>query len=415
LPQIKIAKKYIEKGGKGIFFSHGGKFQHLAKEIGCKVVKLKNLSWKDALVGIDRVKTPLERQQFIAYNKKTIESLVKSEIEAFKEKGIDIIVSSFNPTCSISTKVLDIPLIVLISGTTTSVYYRSGFATFPDNYENIFTRILPVSFKNYIARWILLSNNLLVKDFNRVARKYNIKRFSTLNEILEGDHTLFCDDINLFGKKASKKFPINNFIGPVSLKLLENKEDSLDKDIKNHLKRPGKSILFTLGSAQSNIESPVNKLFIKILGLFSQTDYNVIVICGKIPITKLPKTSNNILIKKYVKSPEKLMKKIDLAIIHGGRGTVYNVAYSGKPSIGIPFFIEQQYNIDCLVRNGAGKKVSSKFFKSEKFLRTIKTIFDNYDMYLKNAKKLSKRLSKDIGEEKAVKRIIEIAKKEVKK
>ena len=106
---------------------------------------------------------------------------------------------------------------------------------------------------------------------------------------------------------------------------------------------------------------------------------------------------------------------VDLAIIHGGRGTVYNAAYSGKPSIGIPFFIEQQYNIDCLVRNKAGLKISGKYFNPEKLLKAINTIFENYDIYLKNATEFSKKLSGITGEQKAVERIIEIVDKEVMK
>ena len=415
LPQVKIAKRYIERGGKGIFFSHGGKFEHLAEEIGCEVIRLKDLAWKDAMVGVDRSKTTMEKQQFIVYNKKTIGKFVKGEVEAFKEKGIDLVLSSFNPTCSISARVLRIPLVALTSGATSSIYFRSGFATYPDNYENFFTRILPSSFKNYVIRWALLNNNFLVREFNKVGKKYKIKSFRTLNDILEGDHTLLCDDINFLGVKPTNKFPVENFIGPVSVSISDEKENELENDIKKHLERPGRSILFIIGSASSDIDSPISKIFLNILEKLNQTDFNVIVVCGKIPLEKLPKTNDNILIKQLIKSPQIVNKMVDLAIIHGGRGTVYNAAYSGKPSIGIPFFIEQQYNIDCLVRNKVGLKISGKYFNPEKLLKAINTIFENYDIYLKNATEFSKKLSGITGEEKAVERIIEIVDKEVMK
>ena len=38
---VIIAKRYIELGGKAIFFSHGGKYEYLAKEIECEVVRVK--------------------------------------------------------------------------------------------------------------------------------------------------------------------------------------------------------------------------------------------------------------------------------------------------------------------------------------------------------------------------------------
>lgn len=401
LPQLKIAKKYVEKGGKGIFFSHGGGYEHLAEESGFEVVKLKYLRWKKVRIGGNREKMPVEKRYLITYNKNTIGELVESEIEAFKKAGIDLVLSSFNPTCSISTRILKIPLVVLISGTASSLYYRSGFATFPENYENVFIKLLPASFKKYITRWMLLNNKFLVKDFNKVAKKYNIRSFRTLNDILEGDHTLLCDDIKFLGVKPTKKFPIENFIGPVSMGLSDDQVDELDKDVKKHLERPGRSILFIMGSL------PMKKLFIKILDVINQTDYNIIAVCTKISSGKLPKIKENILLKQFIKSPQIVNKMVDLAIIHGGRGTVYNVAYSGKPSIGIPTFIEQQYYIDSLVRNGAGLRISRKFFKPEDLLHAIDTIFNNYDTFLKNAQELSAKLQRGPMKEKAFNRLME--------
>jgi len=41
-------------------------------------------------------------------------------------------------------------------------------------------------------------------------------------------------------------------------------------------------------------------------------------------------------------------------------------------------------------------------------VRSINKIFDNYDTYLKNSKKLAEKLQKEDGAEKAVKRLMEI-------
>jgi len=402
LPQLKIAKKYLEMGGNAIFFSHGGAFEHLEKEIKCEVIKLKPFTYDDVINKYDLSKIKVEKQQILAYDIKTLEELVKDEIEAFKKTEVDLILSSFNPQAIISTRFLKIPLAVLISGTSTSIYYHSGLATFPENYENIFTKILPKSLKKYITSWMLLNNKTLVKNFNNVAKKYNIKPFKTINEILEGDYTLICDDINFLGIKPTKKFPSKNFVGPVSMGFSDKKVDKLDEDILEHLKRPGRSILFMMGSY------PRRNQYMKILDMFNQTDYNVIVLSTVRSNIKLQNIKENILLKKYIKSPQIVNKMVDLAIIHGGRGTVYNAAYSGKPSIGIPDFIEQQYNIDCLVRNGAGLRISGKHFGVKELSKAIHTIFNNYEKYLKNAQRLSSKLNQDVTEKRAVKRLFEI-------
>lgn len=349
-----------------------------------------------------REKMTQEERMYIPFDKNSIEAIVESEIEAFKNAGITLLISSATPTCGISARVLKIPLIILISGTASSLYYRSGYATFPENYENVFTKLLPTSFKKYIVKWMLINNKLLVKDFNKVAKKYNIRTFRNLNDIIEGDYPLLCDDINFLGIKPTEEFPIENFIGPVSMGLSEKQ---VDEDIKRHLKRPGRSILFIMGSI-------TGKLFINMLDILNQSDYNIIAVHTKVPSGNLPETKENILLKQFIKSPQIVNKIVDLAIITGGRGTVYNAAYSGKPSIGIPHFIEQQYNIDCLVRNGACIRISKKFFKKEELMRAINTIFDNYDEYLKNAQELSKKLTGETGVEKAVDRIMDIIENE---
>jgi len=404
LPQVKIARKYIEKGGEVVFFSHGGKFEHLAKEIGCEVIKLKDLAWRDAMARVDILKIPVEKRHFMVYNKKTIGLLVESEIEAFKKTGVDLVFSSFNPTSSISARVLNIPLVVLISGTFISPYFQQGFATFPDNYENIVTKIMPTSIKKWIVRWFLLNNKMLVRDFNKVGKKYGIKPFRNINDILLGDHTLVCDDINFIGLKPTKEFPLENYTGPIfQLDLYQEQEKEIEDKIRKHLKRPGKSLFMSMGSSVGG------KIFLKILKTLNQTDYNVIAICANIRETeKLPKMNEKILLLQYVRSAFMVNKLVDLAIIHGGRGTVYSAAYSGKPVIGIPMYVEQQYNIDTLVRNGCAIRLSWRYFKPRELVRSINKIFDNYDTYLKNSKKLSEKLQKEDGAEKAVKRLMEI-------
>ena len=71
-------------------------------------------------------------------------------------------------------------------------------------------------------------------------------------------------------------------------------------------------------------------------------------------------------------------------------------------------FMEHQYNIDNLVRWGSGIRISKRYFKSQELLKAIGKIFDNYEDYQKNAQRLASELTQEPGEEKAVKRIIEI-------
>ncbi|UCF11724.1 MAG: hypothetical protein JSW06_06645 [Thermoplasmatales archaeon] len=406
IPLIKIAKSYMDLGGKAVFFSHRGEYEYLAEDIGCRVVRLNDILEGLSDEGKEMFKggASLTKTIIKIYSKKNTEKLVSEEINAFTNAGIDLIVSSFNLTCSISSRATNIPSVVIASGTTIPPYYESGLLTFPDGMENFFTKRIPSTLKNEFAKWLLLKNKMLVRTFNKVAKKYQVQPFKYFNDIVLGDHTFVCDDIKFLGINPSEQFPIENFIGPIiGGDLFQGQKKKIDPDIENHLKQPGKSIVILMGS------TGVKDLFLKIVETLNQTNYNVIAVyTNLLDKDSLPKTNENILLKEYVPFYE-VSKLVDLAIIHGGRGTIYELAYSGKPAICIPLFLEHQGNIDNLVRNNSAIKLSEKFFKPEKLLEFVNEIFTNYDTYLNNAQNLAKKLQKESGEKKAVKRLVEIS------
>jgi len=413
IPLVKIAKAYVDSGGKAIFFSHSREFEYLAEEKGFTVVRLKPLLGKNPEETSQLYKNGMPFEKVLArrFDRETIENAVQEEIEAFKATKVEMIVSAFTFTCSISARVLRIPLVVVTSGVAIPLYYESSNVTIPEEYENFFIRLLPRSLKNRIAKWYLLHNKLLVREFNKVASHYHVAPFRYTLDVLLGDHTLMCDDINFLGIQPSKEFPLENFIGPLVPRNSDEKQPSkIDADIEHHLQRPGRSIVLAMGSAYN-----YGNLFPVLIETLSNTDYNVIAVYKDIQNSDLrTKTRENILLKEFIPL-DTILKKVDLAITHGGRGTIYTVAYAGKPAICIPIIAEQQFNIDNLVRAGAGICLSKKNLDPKKILKAIDTIFDNYTMFLENSRRLSKRLSGEAGEEKAVQRLLEIYQSYLKK
>jgi UDP:flavonoid glycosyltransferase YjiC (YdhE family) len=406
IPLVKIAKAYVDSGGRAIFFSHSREFEYLAEEKGFTIVRLKPLLGKNPEETNQLYKNGMPFEKVLArrFDRETIENAVEEEIEAFKTTKVEMIVSAFTITCSISARVLRIPLVVVTSGVSIPLYYESSDITIPEEYENFLIRLLPRSLKNRIAKWYLLHNKLLVREFNKVAAHYHVAPFRYTLDVLLGDHTLMCDDIKFLGIQPSKQFPLENFIGPLVPRTSDEKQPrKLDADIEKHLQRPGKSLVLAMGSAYN-----YGNLFPVLIVTLSKTDYNVIAVYKDIQNSDLrTKTSENILLKEFIPL-DLVLKKVDLAITHGGRGTIYTVAYAGKPAICIPIISEQQFNIDNLVRAGAGVCLSKKNLDSNKILKAIDTIFDNYTMFLEHSQRLSKKLSGDAGEDKAVQRLLEI-------
>lgn len=381
---VLIAKEYMKMGGRAIFFSHGGEYEYLAEEIGCKVIKVKpfyddeflDSVWK--YIKLETLKNPFS---------KTLEEFVQEEIKAYKRTNVDLIVSTNNFPCVISARVENIPLICV----TPKVIFN--FTKYPDSADILLTRLLPEFIKLRLLNIIAPKIKMWVGPFTKLAKKYNVPVPRYEYDLVKGDVTLYVnypDLIRLDNTKISKN---EIFTGPLILdELFKRTIKNIDvekeeNEIEKHLRRKGRSILFSFGS------SGYKETYLKVLGALNKTDYNVIAVYDNIvKENELPEVNENILLKKFVPSIMNINKKVDLAILHGGQGTVFTAAYSGKPVIGFPMQFEQHLNLEILSRKGTAIIASRKNFKEQTLLKYIREIFDNYDRYLMNSKKLAESL-----------------------
>ena len=399
---LLVAKRYQELGGKVIFFSHGGEFEYFAKDYGFEIIRMKPYFTEDF---IDRYKTIArgEKKEEI-YTESFLKEIVENEIKTFKESKIKALVSTNFEPCVISARAAKIPLISITTGPGKVQY------SIPDIYENNLTKIIPKFIKNRIFNWMLSQSKMYLKPFNNLTKKFNLKPLSSTMELYYGDTTLitnFLEFINIFANQ--QQFPDEDYIGIILLEELfkNNFSDDETKNINlklfEHLKGSQKSILLTMGSSGDK------KLFLRIINELNNTSYKVIAVYTNIlKEEELPILNKNILLIKYVPSIAELHKMVDLSIIHGGQGTVYTAAYSGKPIIGYPLQFEQHLNLEKMVGHGAGILLSKKFFNGKKLINSINYIFENYDYFLKNSEILSKKLPKPIGDKNAAKRIYQI-------
>ena len=402
---VLIAKRYIELGGNVLFFSHGGEHEHLAEEIGCKVVRVKPI-YNDDIIDIFWKSSRLETLKN-PFPKKFLIEHIDEEIKAYTKTGVKLIVSTNNFPCVISARAAGIPLVVV------TPKISPFFLKYPDDAEFFFTRIIPESLKLKIINWYVPRSKMLIKSFYKTAKRYNVDLPKRGGNLLKGDYTFYVDFKEFYDIEESKipqneYFTGHNFLDELLTKSLDKKEIIKEEcQLEQHIKINGKSILLTLGS------SGTKELFLKILQALNKTDYKVIAVYTSILDEKeLPKLKDNILLKKFVPSIAKLNKMVDLAIIHGGKATVYTAAYSGKPVIGFPMQFEQHLNLEVLLKHGMACIESRKYFKEHSLLQTIENIFDNYTTFKKNAQKLASKLPKPDGDINAAKLLMEIMQKE---
>ncbi len=404
IPVIKMAEEYIDRGGSAVLFSHGGNYEELVEDLDAEVIQLNDI-WDGVSKDSDEFfneGNKLHQLVRTIYPPENIRRCVDEEVKAFRETGIDMIVCSFNLTVTISSQVVGIPQLSVVSGTAIPPYYEE-WATFIDNFENGLTRIIPESLKDRLIRFYLRHNKLGVRLFNKVAPEYGVDKFRTYEDIYCGQRPLVCDDLSYLDISPTEEFPEEKFIGPIVYgNPSEFHPENVDDDVKAHIQGDGKSVVVVMGS------TGVKKIFLEIVDLFDGTDYNVIfAYTNLLGEEELPSVHENILFKKFVSLAD-VSKMTDLAITHGGRGTVQTLAYSGKPAICIPMFIEHQYNVENMVRQGTTIKIKKKSFSTDELEEAVDKIFGDYDEYLKNARRVADRLPDEVGESKGARRIREL-------
>ncbi len=402
---VLIAKRFIELGGNVIFFSHGGRYEYLAEKIGCKVVRIKpiytekyiDLLWKSSRLTTFR--NP--------FSKRILKEHIEEEVAAFKKNKVKLIVSTNNWPCYLSARIAKIPLIAV----TPKLIFN--YKKFPEDANILFFKLFPKSIKLKFLNWYSPRSKMYIRPFIKIAKKYNIPSPKPGGDLAKGDYTLYVDfaeflDIDKSSIPPNEYYTGHHFLDELYEKNLSEAEiEKEERLLKKHIDKEGKSILFSLGS------SGTKKNFIQILKALDKTKYNVIAIYTSVVNEEdLPEVNNNILLKKFVPSMKKLNKMVDLAIIHGGKATVYTAAYSGKPAICFPMQFEQHLNIEALEKHGMAIMLSRKNFNEQQLLNTIDHIFNNYDFYLKNARILSQKLPSPEGDKNAAKKILEILEKE---
>jgi len=404
---VMIAKRYKELGGKVIIFSHGGKYEFLARENGFQIINVNPTITEEKVEVLFKALALETFNPKILLDKEWILENIEEEIKAFIKTGIKVLVSTNNLTSAFSARAAKIPYININSG--------PGFFALkiPDSLENPFTYLIPQSLKIRILNWLMINTKLYLKTINNIASTVGIPPFNNPLDLYDGDITLVTNNlefINIFPNQ--QQFPSEDYIGIILIDELFKNNYFKDKDsnrineeIITHLKKPGKSILVSLGSSGSK------ELFIKILKTLNNTKYNVIAIHTSILNEKeLTKLNDNILLKKYVPSISKVTEMVDLAIIHGGQGTVFSTVYAKKPIIGYPMQIEQHINLEKIVGHGSGLMLSKKYFSEKKLIKAINEIFNNYSKYLACAQTLANKLPPANGDKKAALKILDVVK-----
>ncbi|XP_068085753.1 UDP-glucosyltransferase 2-like [Anabrus simplex] len=162
----------------------------------------------------------------------------------------------------------------------------------------------------------------------------------------------------------------------------------LPKDLKNFLDEAKEGVIyFSLGTNLRSDKLRKDKRE-ALLSAFAELPQKVL---WKWESDSLPGQPKNVIVRKWLSQRDILAHpNVRLFITHSGLLSTHEAIYRGVPMVGIPFFMDQQTNIQKVIDHGVGLRLDYEDITKETVLKAIRTVLDD-PSYAKNMRDLSAR------------------------
>jgi UDP:flavonoid glycosyltransferase YjiC (YdhE family) len=223
---------------------------------------------------------------------------------------------------------------------------------------------------------IYLKSTLLTRPYNQVARRLDIEPVKSTLDMFMGDVTIVTEAPEVLGipraeleswtPQNPEKYhasPRLRYAGPIYARLF----GELGADVQRFLERDGPTIYVALTSTRADYLSDLVDALLEL-------EANLLVVTT---VHDLQLTHEGILTAPHLPS-HRLMPQVDLAIIHGGQGSVQTAVASGTPIVGFPLQTEQMFNLDLIERRGAGLNLPLQdLHRPENIVRAARTVLQD--------------------------------------
>lgn len=276
---------------------------------------------------------------------------VRSEMAYFRDHGTKLVIIGFTLSSVLSTRGVGIPLVVTHLGSFGPIILEKNLFRCSEVFDSILTDPIPDSWLNRLMGWLVLRLPLGV--FNAVADELGIERPRSFLDVLMGDHTLVTDVPEILGitRDEMSRWRASDtrhyrssarlaYAGPIFARLF----GSVPDDVKRFLDTDKPKVYVALASSEPKIVQ-------RVYDTLGSMDLRA-VLCAMTHDRGFGE-AENILVADHLPS-HLLMPMCDLAIIHGGQGSIQTAIASGIPVIGFPLQPEQNFNLYLIQRHGAG-------------------------------------------------------------
>ncbi len=357
---IEIAKEARDRF-HCIFFGYSDVYSSLIEQAGFEFRRMTPWLSKEKvehLWKVDRMESFKD-----PFTETELKQRVECEIALYQEEKPVAIVIGFTLSTVISARVSKIPLVYVLPFPLTRPFLDANLSTFPDEFDYPIFRVFPKRLLNGLTNQWLKNTKLWIKPFQRVAKYYGIPPINRLVDIYEGDFNLVTDIPELTGLK---ELPENwHYVGPIFAHL----EGEIPSDVLK-ITHNQPVIYCAMGSS-------ANRDILKtVIESFENTSYTVIApIKAHLQnlIIKIPK---NVLVYDWLPAL-KVNTLADIAVIHGGQGTVQTACAAGTPFVGIGLQPEQESNIDAIVRQGCAIRIRKRRLSQDSLLSAIEQLLND--------------------------------------
>ncbi len=275
---------------------------------------------------------------------------IESELQLYRDLRPVAIVTGFILSAYVSARAAGIPLVTVAPLAVTRPFFEARLCPFPDQFEIGPLRLVPRGWRDAATNWWGLHTRQWLGPFNEAARTFGVKPFRRLVDLVEADEMLITNVPEIAG--LADLPPHWRYVGPIYAHLDgETPPTVLD------LPRDRPLVYFSLGSLPN----------LAILDRF-------IVAFGRLPVRVIAPIGAHVRGRRVAVPPNvhvfdwlpahKVCPLVDVAVIHGGEGTVQTVCASGLPFVGVGLTPEQDANIEFLVRRGTAVRLNRRDINS---------------------------------------------------
>lgn len=371
---IEIGNALRGMGQDVQFFSHGGTYEWLAQQTGFEVVSVPPMMSQERAkqyMAFNRaeVGNPF-RDSFFTYEE--LKEYVPREAELLRDARADVVLIGWNLPSYLSVQLAGIPIVVQQPGPFTAPFFDRKMGVFVPTLIG-WLHYLPM---NWIVNWLMPRLRLWIRPFNQLATELKLPEFKSTLDMMAGDLTLVMDapeilgippeDLERYEPRHPKFFhrkPKYRYGGPCFAKLPGEVPDRVHA----HFDTSRPKLYCAMGVSGSP------EVLCSVIDIIKDLDLQALVVTTTILDKELGTISDRVMVVQHV--PAHLVNPLaDVAITHGGAGTVQTAIHAGTPLVGVPMHGEQAGNISLVERQGAGIMMSRKALSRHRLAVAIERI-----------------------------------------